>query len=371
MRPLSTALIAILTVGCGSKDEPEKAPAPPPPSKPARGAVGDHDLRVMLAEIASSKACEMMRGSFQGLRADDRPELTTGVLWIRECKITNDGTRLTMQLGGQGWQWAEKKQKKAGAEFEVREYIKFDVDARIEGTLDIAYDRNDHIVSLWFSPTKTPDIKFKPIGDIDVDEKGLWSSVLGGISSVFLQSPEQQSKDKAEQEGEHTFANQLVRGMTLAMDLCTGYQRFTIGRPQKGELGPPNPGESRRMPVEVQPGGLFISGPYEAPNGMNIDVKTDGPIRVGLACNDAVDTAAAAFIAEQTSPLTKTLDQADITTTGKLSIKGQRCKVAVMVRSLAQHEVTFEWKRPARETARSTGGPAIQCAPRSRAARRP
>jgi hypothetical protein len=268
---------------------------------------------------------------------------------------------VTFHLVGQGWQWTDKAKRKAGAKFEVRDYVKFDVDATIAGSLDIAYDRKDHVVSLWFSPTKSPDVKFTPIGDIEVDAKGLWSSILGGFSTVIGQSPSEQSKDQADKQGTATFQNELVQGMTVAIDLCTGYRRFTTGRPPKGELGPPDPGESKNRPVEIHPGGLMVFGPYEAPHGMHVTLHSDGAIRAGLACIDNIYPAAQGFIAETEQPLTKTLAQKDINGDGKLAIGEQRCKVALMVRSLAQQKVTFDWQRPPREIARSTGGPAIHC----------
>jgi hypothetical protein len=359
MRTVSIVLAATLSFACSKREEP--AAPPPPPGKPVRGAVADGDVRVMLAEIASSRACEMIKGSFRGLRAEGRHDVTTGVLWTRECKITNDGTKITFTLGGQGWQWTDKAEEKAGAKFEVHDYVKFDVKATITGTLDIAYDRKDHVVSLWFTPSKSPDIKFTPIGDIAVDEKGLWSSILGGVSTVVGQSPQRQSQEKADQQGTKTFQNELVQGMTVAIDLCTGYQRFTIGLPEKGELGPPDPGETKNRPVEIQPGGLMVFGPYQAPDGMHVSIDTDGPIRAGLACIDDIYPAAEGFIQEAQQPLTKTLAQRDVTGTGELAIKDTKCKVALVVRSLAQQKVTFNWKRPPREIAQSTGGPAIHC----------
>jgi hypothetical protein len=162
MRIVSIGVVATLCFACGKK-EAEPPPPLPPPAKPARGAVGDRDLRVMLAEVASAKACEMMRGQLRGLRAEQDHDLTTGTLWIRDCNITNDGTNVTFHLAGHGWQWSEKTEKKAGGKFVQRGYVKFAVDATIHGSLDIAYDTKDHIVSLWFTPKQTPEIKFTTV----------------------------------------------------------------------------------------------------------------------------------------------------------------------------------------------------------------
>ena len=352
-------VLATLAVACGGREE--SAPPPPPPDKPIRGAAGDTDLRVMVAEIATAKACDQIRGSFRGLQAEGRKDVTTGVLWLRDCKITNAGTQVTFELGGQGWQWTAKRAEQVGAEFELRQYVRFAVRATIRGTLDIGYDRGRHIASVWFTPTAPPDVKFEPIGDIDVDEKGLWSSIVGGIATLATESPDEKGKEKADARGTQTFAHQLVRGLTVAVDLCTGYQRVSLGRAPKGELGPPDPGESTQRSVEIAPNGLLVFGPYEAPHGMHITLQSNGPLRVGLACADDVYPAVDAFVAERPQPRIATLAQRDVNGSGQLAIDDQRCKVALVVRSLAPQQVRFEWKRPASEIAHSGGGPLIHC----------
>ena len=93
----------------------------------------------------------MIRGGFHGLRAAEHPEVVTGVLWIRECKITNVGPRVTFNIAGNGWSWIDETQPKAGGTFAVRQYVRFSIAATIRGELDIAYDRSTHVASLWFT----------------------------------------------------------------------------------------------------------------------------------------------------------------------------------------------------------------------------
>lgn len=350
---------ALAITACGSDDK--SAPKPKPAKAPVRGAVADNDLRVMLAELASSKACEMIQGSYRALRDTQDPTTTTGLLSIRDCDLENDGTNVTFKLGGVGWQWADQTQKKAGGTFQLREYVKFHVNATLKGPLDIGYDREKHVVSIWFSPTTTPDVKFEPVGDVEVDEKGLWSDVVGGLSTVFGSSPDEQGEKQAKKQGTHEFEDQLADGMTVAIDLCTGYQRFTLGRPQKGDLGPADPGEAKDKPVAISPGGMLVFGPFFAPEGMTVNITSKGPVRAGLACEDDVRPAVDAFVNEQPEPAIHTLDQIDVNGSGKLEIKPQKCKVAFVVKSAAQDRVTFFWKRPTSEIAQSTGGPAIRC----------
>jgi hypothetical protein len=70
-----------------------------------RTAAADKDLRIMVAELAAAKACEMMRGQFRGLRGAKRPGVVTGVFWMKGCRIAQRGTDLTFHLSSDGRQW--------------------------------------------------------------------------------------------------------------------------------------------------------------------------------------------------------------------------------------------------------------------------
>lgn len=346
--------------------EAEAPPPPPPPPKavaPLRGAVGDAELRVMLAELASTKACSMIQGQFRPLRAPDRRDTVTGILWIRDCRITNDGTRVTFHLAGNGWQWADQTKKQAGGTFVVRQYVKFGVDVELPGALDIAYDDGSHVVSLWFSPSAEPAIAFKPVGEVEVDRKGMWSTVIGGVSSVFASSPERQAERQARTQGTHQFENELADGMAVTINLCTGLSRFNLGRPAKGAMQAPDAGETHKVPIELQPGGLMVFGPQLAPDGMTIDVAAHGGgLRIAMACADKAEQVAASFL-DGPAGEAAYLAVADVRDTKRMHVGPQRCPVAVLARSLEPRQtITFDWQRPLGETARSTGGPLIRCA---------
>jgi hypothetical protein len=354
-------VVVLLAIGCHRDRPPPPAPPAPAVSPPLRGAVGDADLREMLAEVASSKACEMIEGQFLPLKAPDRPEVRTGTLWIRGCSITHDGTRVTFALSGNGWQWADQTKKEAGGTFVVREYVKFDVHATVVGTLDLAYTRGDHVLNVWYSPSEAPKIEFKPIGGVEVDRDGLWSSVIGSVSSLIGESPEKQGEHTAKQQGTQQFEQTLGSGLTVATNLCTGYQRFTMGRAPKGKLGLPEPGDSPPPPVELDKDGLAVFGPQPAPDGMTIDIDSDGPVRIGMACARDAEAAADAFVHDRPQPLIPTLAQADVNGHAHLHAKPARCKVAVVARPLAK-QVTLTWRRPAAEKGRALGGPIVRCA---------
>lgn len=314
----------------------------------------------MLSEIASSKACEILEGQFLPLRAPDRPAVRTGTLWVRQCRITNDGTRVTFDLGGTGWQWADQTKHEAGAKFVVREYVKFDVHAVVHGELDLAYDRGDHVLSIWYSPTASPEIQFTPIGKVAVDRDGAWASVVGGIGSLLGKSPDKQGTHVAAAQGTQQFEQTLATGLTVAVGMCTGYQRITLGRAPKGSLGPPEPGEATTEHVELEQGGLAVFGPQPAPDGMTIDVDSDAPVRVALACADQAAIVADAFAHSRARQPVHTLAQTDVRGHARLHAKPQHCLVTVIAEPLAPH-VTMDWQRPPAERARALGGSIVRC----------
>ncbi len=361
--------LACLPCACGKSSAAPNAHAeePIPSAKPVeRGAVGDSDLRVMLTELASAKACELVRGQFRPLRAPDRDDVVTGILWIRECRVTNVGTKVTLALAGNGWQWAAQQQHKAGGSFAIQQYVKFAMTATIPGALDIAYAPSDHIVSLWFTPATPPDVTFTPVGDIDVDRKGVWSSVVGAVASAFGQSPEHMANGEAKAQGGQQLEKQLSDGLSITINLCSGLSRFHLGREPKGTLNKPDAGETKKVPIELQPSALLIFGPQpvgEAGFSANVDAPT-GALHVALACEDQADVLAAAYVADQPLPTIKVLAVKDIHGKGTLNIRRANCPVTMIAQSVDPnvHDGTFDWQRPLAETARSTGGPIIACA---------
>jgi len=80
----------------------------------------------------------MMRGNYRGLFAQDRPDVVTGVLWIRDCKITNDGTRVRFELAGNGWQWVDQSKHR------LEEWQK-EVDGKIRGAIETV----QHSINPW------------------------------------------------------------------------------------------------------------------------------------------------------------------------------------------------------------------------------
>jgi hypothetical protein len=369
---LCAALLALSAgpLACAAKhDDDSRKAAPGKPERapaPVRGAAGDEDLRVMLAQIASARACEQIRGHFHALAADGQPQLMTGALWIHGCRSSSRGTEVKFQLAGNGWQWIDEQKRKVGAKFSLRQYVRFAVTATITGTLDVGYDPDRHVASVWLSTKGDPDVRFSPIGKLDVDAEGAWSSVLGAAAGLLADSPEESAKQDAQNQGAAAFKQQLGAGLTVTIDLCTGVTRSALGHSPRGKMAPAGVGESKGIDVELQPGGLMIFGPQPASAGMTIAAEVpSGSARLALVCNDEAEVEAKAFLAGAASPegLAATpaanksiLTAGDVSGKATLHTDPVRCPVSLLARlsPTAREPVRLNWRRPANESAESS-----------------
>ncbi len=373
------AATTLLTAGCSSKSAPDiaaitaannasqTAPAEPvvmPPS-PLRDAVGNQDLRTLIAEVATKTACDEIRSQFRGMRDPADPKLITGALWIRTCNIKSAGTKIDLRLTGHGWLWAAQTAKKAGGTFAVNQYVRFALAAGLHGQFDVAYHEASHVISLWFSPDAPPTVGITPIGEIDVDAKGAWSSVLGTLGSVFSDSPEEAAASAVKAIGTKETHKQLADGLSVTVDACTGLRRVGLGRLPKGEMHPADETESEQVFARLQPSGLLILGPYPAPRGLNlaVTVKT-GAVRTAMMCLEQGELLAEAYVAGRELPTVPLLSVLDVRGNMTLKTKPTACPVVIVARAVGDKNgpaVDISWQRSRKEAARATGGGLIDC----------
>ena len=345
-------------------DEPTKAQpavAPEKPHMPLRDAVGDSDMRALVSDLASAKACEQFEHNMKGLLADNDPARITGILWIRRCKITLDGNRMVFALGGNGWQWNETTKHQAGGTFVVKQWVKFGVDVALTGSLDLAYDRSDHVVSAWFTPIQPPKVTFTPVGDVAVDSQGAWSSIVGTLGSIFGKSPHKLGAAQARQQGLDQFQKAFAQGFSITANLCTSEVIFSLLKLPKGKMDPAPIGDTESVAAELQPNGVMMFGPYLAPAGMSIDAHVDGgSARLYLACLDQAEEVAQAFLDNKLNhakPLSAEV------VSGHATLRAPRggCRVVVVARSLLPKPVMVRFERPPHEATSAAGGPIVPC----------
>ena len=355
-------LCLLLIAACSAKKAtPPDPPPAPKPEQPLRDAVGDADLRALVYDYLSEQACVRIKNHFSGIKDRLRKNVIDGQIWIRDCKITNDGKQLIADVSGSGWEWQHKVEKKAGGTFEVNQYVKFNVTAKLAGTADLAYSPKDHVASVWFTPTAKADVKFTPVGDIEVNRDDTWSSILGGAATLIGESPDDKAEQTADQKGTEAFEQQAARGFEVAIDMCSNTARMALKRLPKGQMPKPTVGETHKLQVEVQNYGVMIYGPYVQPEGLTLDVEvTGGSAKVNLACAKEAEETAQNFL--DNKPNTATAIAAELVTGhAKLELPHERCPVVLVIRSVQPQPVMISFVRPQSEATRAAGGPLASC----------
>lgn len=274
-------------------------------------AAGSQDRHLLLAlsRMAGMRVCDRMRNRFRTLSTGSRENqpASSGTLWIEDCTANTEGTRLAISLGGQGWRWIYRIEEQAGAEFEMSQYAAFAVDVSLEGEIDAAYDPDQEVFTFWYRPSSEPDVNFRPLGDVEVDTEGLWSSVVGGAASLFSRSPSARAREQIQTEGRKTFKERFGEGYTAKLDFCTG--ELDTGFGLNGEESEDGTVDSEQAsagddeqgpegtPAYMHPGGLILDGPHDVdPAEFSVSVESDSPLEAALICESEATRVARSFL---------------------------------------------------------------------------
>ncbi|HJL14485.1 MAG TPA: hypothetical protein RMH99_02445, partial [Sandaracinaceae bacterium LLY-WYZ-13_1] len=157
---LGLAALAFLS-SCG--DDAATAGEGPVAPPPERTAAQDEALRAMVADVAEGRACRALRDRFlplpedhAGRPRDGRP-VVEGRLWVNECAIERRGERLSVHLGGRGWQWVERDGAgPLGSRFTVRGTVPFEATVDLESAVDLRYDERDRRAAVLLTPRGAP-----------------------------------------------------------------------------------------------------------------------------------------------------------------------------------------------------------------------
>jgi hypothetical protein len=285
------------------------------PKEPQRTVAASNDIRFMLRDLAVQNACEHELGKFRGLPGDGE-EVIEGRTLAEDCKTESHGDdELVMRTGSRGWRWVGNKSKKLGGTFKVTEYATMKVELEVQGSVEIAYSRDGHVVNLWLVPSRPPKAHVKPLTEIDAQPEGAWSHVLGTLSTAVGQGPDKQATRQVGSVGSQQFQKQMSKGYSLAVDLCTGQVHEKVGELPEGkipEVAMPSNGriwmENER--VRLHSGGIDLTGPFKSTYDRveaQVKVEQGGPLRARLICKADATRIALAFTDGKKLPRVKAL----------------------------------------------------------------
>jgi hypothetical protein len=245
---------------------------------PDRTAAGDANFRQFVLDAATSgQSCAKLRDKFIGLSAKGGPigaaagtTPVAGRWWVRSCEVAPVGNGLQIRLSGPAWYRVDYE-----SDLSLHQYVYFDVDATMTGSLDIGYDPVAHLASLWFTPTDEAQVRVRPVGPLNLHPE----SLLGVLLWPFAGSA---ARAEVVSQGEEQFRNRLGAGITLTIDLGRGSQVDLL-------LGQLSRGQAPLRPFTVDapwllnerellfPDGLQVAGPFPAQATAMDAVVEQGP----------------------------------------------------------------------------------------------
>jgi len=262
------------------------------------------NLRALMIDFAGYNACDRIRGQYiplsSGGSSSDGKKTNAGIIRIDSCSAGEvDPRHLRIELTGIGWQWISRKKDRLGATFTVNDYAKFNVQISMVGTFDMAYNKGEHILTVWFVPTEPVDANLKVLGDVEVDTESLWSSMVGAAASLVGESPEKRAETTISTKGDRMFKSKLSKGMTLILDLCTGRHYFKLGSFPPGQL-PESASKGKKFLVNsrgiIHEGGMLMAGPFGSGKPVIARISPSrGTVEASIVCEESAKNLADAY----------------------------------------------------------------------------
>jgi hypothetical protein len=236
----------------------------------------DTDVGTLLVDVITPRLCESLRGSFIGLPGEgghSGPQSgldpTAGRWWIRECTATEHDGMLDLAISGTGWTWVDRE----SMGFQVRQYLRFDANARFTASMEMAYDRPNRIVTIWMRPQGSVEANVSPRGMVEARATGVLSGMLGGLLEIGGSSPNDQARQQVAAEGGQRLRDRFGAGFTVTYAMAQEQMDFMVGALERGQLPErPYPTEagvvwSVNQRLAVWPGGLDVIGPIDGNRG--------------------------------------------------------------------------------------------------------
>lgn len=228
------------------------------------------DVRVLLVDVIAPHLCQSLRGSFVGLPGEggssgpaSGTDPTVGRWWIRECRASVDGDRLSLSIAGTGWTWIDRE----SMGFRVRQYLRFDATAAFRAVMEIGYDRTHRIATIWMRPDQDVTAAVTARGLVQAEATNVMSGMLGGLLELTGSSASQRAQQQVADEGSQRLRERFGSGFTVTFAMENEQMDFMVGALGRGEVPmrpyPAEPGVvwSVNQRMQIWPSGLDVIGP--------------------------------------------------------------------------------------------------------------
>jgi C2 domain-containing protein len=305
-------LLLLALPACGGARAAAPPPAAPPP---VRVAAEDPGWRALATDSLVHDLCPKVMDRFVGLPgwpgeeglagADAGRATSAGRWWIQRCTAERDGDRLRLVLAGPGWMFLDRQD----SGFQVRQYVFFDATATLVGDVDVAYDREEQLFTIWLSPAGGEGVQaqVQATGNVAATASSSFTAV---VDSLSLGAATSYASDTAREQvaaiGAAQMRDRLARGMTITSDVRTHQADFMLGALPRGER-PRRPyvvddGSTwvANERTGVWPGGLDVLGPFEPrtrPLEARVEVEQGAGILIRSTCAPAFRSALSTALA--------------------------------------------------------------------------
>jgi hypothetical protein len=261
-----------------------------------QAATEDGDVGTLLVDVITPRLCDSLRGSFIGLPGEgghtgpaSGTDPTAGRWWVRECTAVEHDGMLDLAISGTGWSWTDRE----SMGFQVRQYLRFDANARFTASMELAYDRPNRIVTIWMRPQGAVDAAVTPRGLVEARATGVVSGMLGGLLELSGSSASDRARAQVAEEGSQRLRDRFGAGFTVTYAMAHEQMDFMVGALQRGQLPErpyaPEPGVvwSVNQRLAIWPGGLDVIGPIDGNRGahtIDFEMEEGEGVTVDAVC---------------------------------------------------------------------------------------
>jgi hypothetical protein len=233
-------LLAIGFLACAGSSGTPARPTTPAAPPGARVAAEDPGWRALATDSLVTDLCPKVLDRFVGLPgwpgeenlqgAEAGRATSAGRWWIRQCQAVRDDDRLRLTLTGPGWMFLDRQE----TGFRVRQYVFFDATATLVGDVDVAYDRDEQLFTVWLSPIDV-EAQVTASGNVAATASSSFSSVVDTLSLGAATSyASDAARDQVASIGAEQMRSRLAQGMTITTDVRTHQTDFLLGALPRG-----------------------------------------------------------------------------------------------------------------------------------------